>query len=97
MWGETVLGVMEAFLPAASGPSEEELAFFSALADQAAVAMINARLIVEADESSALRERSRLARDLHDSVSQALFSMTLHARTAQLALDDAVIDRKSVV
>jgi signal transduction histidine kinase len=28
-----------------------------------------------------------LARDLHDSVSQALFSMTLHARTAQLALE----------
>ena len=31
-------------------------------------------------------ERARLARDLHDSVSQALFSMSMHARTAQLAL-----------
>ena len=31
-------------------------------------------------------ERARLARELHDSVSQALFSMTMHARTAQLAL-----------
>jgi signal transduction histidine kinase len=31
-------------------------------------------------------ERSRLARELHDSVSQALFSMTMHARTAQIAL-----------
>ena len=31
-------------------------------------------------------ERARLARDLYDSVSQALFSMTMHARTAQLAL-----------
>lgn len=31
-------------------------------------------------------ERSRLARELHDSVSQALFSMGMHARTAQLAL-----------
>ena len=31
-------------------------------------------------------ERSRLARDLHDSVSQALFSIAAHARTAQLAL-----------
>jgi signal transduction histidine kinase len=28
-------------------------------------------------------ERQRIARDLHDSVSQTLFSMTLHARTAQ--------------
>ena len=31
-------------------------------------------------------ERARLARDLHDSVSQALFSMSMHAGTAQLAL-----------
>jgi signal transduction histidine kinase len=31
-------------------------------------------------------ERNRLARELHDSVSQALFSMTMHASTAQLAL-----------
>lgn len=31
-------------------------------------------------------ERSRIARELHDSVSQALFSMTLHARAAQIAL-----------
>jgi signal transduction histidine kinase len=34
----------------------------------------------------AAEERQRIARDLHDSVSQSLFSMTLHARTAQRAL-----------
>ena len=34
-------------------------------------------------------ERNRLARELHDSVSQALFSMTMHASTAQLALAKA--------
>jgi signal transduction histidine kinase len=34
-------------------------------------------------------ERQRIARDLHDSVSQTLFSMTLHARTAQRALAGA--------
>jgi signal transduction histidine kinase len=33
-------------------------------------------------------ERQRIARDLHDSVSQTLFSMTLHARTAQRAIVD---------
>jgi PAS domain S-box-containing protein len=91
MWDATVLGAMAVFLPAGSGPTEGELAFYGALADQAAVAMINARLLAEAHESSALRERSRLARELHDSVSQALFSMTLHARTAQLALGNGAI------
>jgi signal transduction histidine kinase len=34
----------------------------------------------------AAEERRRIARDLHDSVSQALFSMVLHTRTAQKAL-----------
>jgi signal transduction histidine kinase len=34
----------------------------------------------------ALEERHRIARDLHDSVSQALFSTVLHTRTAQKAL-----------
>jgi signal transduction histidine kinase len=34
----------------------------------------------------ASEERQRIARDLHDSVSQSLFSMTLHARTAERAL-----------
>ena len=34
----------------------------------------------------AVEERRRIARDLHDSVSQALFSTALHARTAQRAL-----------
>jgi signal transduction histidine kinase len=34
----------------------------------------------------ASEERQRIARDLHDSVSQSLFSMTLHARTAERSL-----------
>jgi signal transduction histidine kinase len=67
-------------------PEDEEVAFLSAVANQAAVAVENARLLGEGRQSAALRERQRLARDLHDSVSQALFSMTLHARTAQLAM-----------
>jgi signal transduction histidine kinase len=37
-------------------------------------------------------ERQRIARDLHDSVSQSLFSTTLHVRTAQHALARAGLD-----
>jgi signal transduction histidine kinase len=86
-WGDEVIGVLGVFLPSAvSGPTEAELAFYTALADQAVVAVINDRLLAETGETSVLRERARLARELHDSVSQALFSITLHARTAQLAI-----------
>ncbi|HKN52016.1 MAG TPA: sensor histidine kinase [Amycolatopsis sp.] len=43
-------------------------------------------MIEQASYVATLEERHRLARELHDSVSQALFSMTLHARTVELAL-----------
>ncbi|MCF6734382.1 GAF domain-containing sensor histidine kinase [Blastococcus sp. KM273129] len=57
------------------------------LAAQAGVAIENARLFDEAQRRLALEARHRLARELHDSVSQALFSMTLETRTAQLLLE----------
>jgi PAS domain S-box-containing protein len=59
-----------------------------AFADQAAVAIENARLYEQAQGIAALEERQRLARDLHDSVSQALYGMTLGARTARALVQD---------
>ena len=63
------------------------------LAAQAGVAIENARLFEEAQEKLAWEERNRLARELHDSVSQALFSMTLQVRALQLALDKREEDK----
>ncbi|MGY1620289.1 GAF domain-containing protein [Geodermatophilus sp. SYSU D00691] len=59
------------------------------LAAQAGVAIENARLFDEAQRRLALEARHRLARELHDSVSQALFSMTLETRGAQVLLERA--------
>ena len=50
-----------------------------AIANQAAVAIENARLFEQAQNLAALEERQRLARELHDSVTQSLFSMTMIA------------------
>jgi signal transduction histidine kinase len=58
-----------------------------ALANQAAVALENARLYEQAQELAVLQERQRLARELHDSVAQALYSIALGARTARALLD----------
>jgi PAS domain S-box-containing protein len=94
-WENRVFGLFVAYLPTGvTGPIETELAFFAALADQAAVVVTNARLTSQARQGAALLERSRLARELHDSVSQGLFSMTMHARAAQLAMVKAGLDER---
>ncbi len=95
-WEDRVFGWLSVFLPAGlAGPSETELAFYTAMADQAAVAVTNARLTARAREAAAVIERARLARELHDSVSQALFSMRMHARAAQLSLASAGLEESS--
>jgi two-component system nitrate/nitrite sensor histidine kinase NarX len=48
-----------------------------AAASQAAVAIANARLLAEVQGQAAQEERERLARDLHDAVTQQLFSASL--------------------
>jgi PAS domain S-box-containing protein len=59
--------------------SQEDLQLVATLADQAALAIENARLIEKVKETAVLEERGRLARDLHDAVTQTLFSTTLTA------------------
>lgn len=58
-----------------------------AIANQAAVAIENARLYEQAQELAVMMERQRIARELHDSVSQALYGIALGARTARTLLD----------
>jgi PAS domain S-box-containing protein len=58
-----------------------------AIASHAAVAIENARLAERTRSLAVLQERQRLARELHDSVSQALFGIALGARTARTMLD----------
>lgn len=48
-----------------------------AFADQAAIAINNARLYTQAQEFATMQERQRLARDLHDAVSQTLWTTCL--------------------
>ena len=58
---------------------EQDLFAAETLADQLATAIENTRLYEHAHELAASRERQRLARDLHDAVSQTLFSVSLIA------------------
>ncbi len=56
----------------------------STVADQAAAAISNARLLLRTAEIAAVDERQRLARDLHDSVSQTLWTASLLAGSLSL-------------
>jgi PAS domain S-box-containing protein len=59
--------------------SGDELELAAVFGDQVALAIENARLREQVKQAAATAERSRLARDLHDSVTQALFSASLVA------------------
>jgi signal transduction histidine kinase len=65
----------------------DDVRLMGLFADQAALAIHNAQILAHERELAALRERHRLARDIHDSVIQSLYSITLAARTALLAPD----------
>jgi PAS domain S-box-containing protein len=82
----TVGAIFFCYLPGQE-PGKDEQVFLRAVADQAAVALENARLFAEARGKAALEERQRLARELHDSVSQALYGIALGAKTARKLVD----------
>jgi signal transduction histidine kinase len=69
-------------------PGADEKIFLGAIADQAAVAVENARLFAATRGKAALEERQRLARELHDSVSQALYAIALGTKATRKWLDD---------
>lgn len=86
-YGHSTIGWMNVCYEPGRRPNEDDIAFLSTIADQATIAAENARLLVEAREKAALEERQRLARELHDSVSQALYGIALGARTARTLID----------
>jgi len=74
-----VIGVLDAQSDRLNAFDESDLTVMQSLASQAAISIENARLYAEAQQIAAAQERSRLARDLHDAVTQTLFSASLIA------------------
>lgn len=79
------LGVVNAFYV----PEEEPgpVTFLEAMADHAAIAIDTAALLAQTRSQARSDERRRLARDLHDSVVQQLFSMRMQAKVLRNQLD----------
>ncbi|MFJ6796010.1 GAF domain-containing sensor histidine kinase [Streptomyces sp. NPDC091268] len=69
------------------GFTDEDEELLSLLAQHAAIALTNARLYERSRELTIAEERSRLAHELHDAVSQKLFSLRLTAQAAAALVD----------
>jgi signal transduction histidine kinase len=86
------LGVINAYYVPGEDPGPNSLAFLEAMADHAAVAIDTAELLAQTRSQAQLDERRRLARDLHDSVVQQLFSMRMQAQALRAQVDRADAD-----
>ncbi|MGX1129609.1 signal transduction histidine kinase [Streptomyces glaucescens] len=67
--------------------TEDDEELLTTLAQHAAIALTNARLYERSRELTIAEERSRLAHELHDAVSQKLFSLRLTAQAAAALVD----------
>ncbi|MFG2646104.1 GAF domain-containing protein [Streptomyces sp. NPDC048436] len=93
LYGDETLGAL--FLANKRCPKPEGGCGFTAddeelltiLAQHAAIALTNARLYERSRELTIAEERSRLAHELHDAVSQKLFSLRLTAQAAAALVD----------
>jgi signal transduction histidine kinase len=87
------LGVIDLGTDVVRTIQPEQMTLLAGIGHQIGVAVENARLYEQAQQLAVIRERNRLARDLHDSVMQALYGVTLYAEAAwrRLSAGDASV------
>lgn len=81
--GRTV-GVLNAFFAPGQAMEPRTVEFLTAMADQAAIAVDYATLLRSARDGARREERQRLARDLHDSIVQQVFSVSMQAKSLEV-------------
>lgn len=70
----------------------DEVTLLASIADQVGVAVENARLYQQAEQLAVMEERERLAHDLHNSVTQSLYSLTLLAEASRRLIRTKELD-----
>ncbi|MDO5374990.1 MAG: GAF domain-containing sensor histidine kinase [Staphylococcus rostri] len=87
--GTEQFGLLNVATPHTQHYSDEDLELLESVAFQIGSAIKRIELTNQEKEAARINERNRLARDLHDSVNQMLFSLKLTAHAAgQMAQDD---------
>lgn len=82
-----IVGILNVFASTGQTFSAVEIALLDSVADQMGVIVENGYLHQQAEQVAILEERNRLARDLHDSVSQSLYSLNLFAEAGLRLID----------
>ncbi|HSG44949.1 MAG TPA: GAF domain-containing sensor histidine kinase, partial [Anaerolineales bacterium] len=77
-----VIGVMSAASDRIDAFDQSDKDILQTLANQVSIAIENARLYERARQLAVLEERQRLGRELHDSVTQSLYGISLYAQAA---------------
>jgi signal transduction histidine kinase len=83
---DRVIGVLALGHDKAAAFASDDLVTLQAFANQVAIAIENARLYAQSRRTATLEERARMARELHDSVTQSLHSIGLYADAADRAV-----------
>ena len=81
------LGLLSIFGDSILDYSLEDITLFITIADQIGQSVERARLITQAEQAAVVEERQRLARELHDSVTQLLYSQVLFAGAGLKVID----------
>ncbi|WP_456271990.1 GAF domain-containing sensor histidine kinase [Bacillus sp. AK031] len=86
--GSESFGLLNVAAPGKTHFHDHELALLESVAFQIGSAIKRITLTKKEQEMALIQERNRLARDLHDSVNQLLFSLTLTARGGAMLSED---------
>jgi len=78
-----IQGIMSLYCDQNHELTTDEIKLAASIADHLGVAIDNANLQAQSEHAAVIEERERLARDLHDSATQSLFSLNLFAAAAR--------------
>jgi signal transduction histidine kinase len=90
-----VVGVLSVTGPISQPFNTEEMSLLSSMADHLGLAIENNRLHAQAQRMAVIEERSHLARELHDSITQMLYSATLFANGARQFAEQGKLETTS--
>lgn len=79
----SLLGILAFYYTPFVAPLPDDIDVANALANHVVLAYENSRLQRRAEEAAVMEERERLARELHDAVTQSLYSLTLFAEAGR--------------